>query len=180
MSAPTKLFDSFQLGALTLPNLIIMAPLTRNRAVPPGMVPSPLCGEILRPASFRRPRHYRSRCLLSAPRQRFLSMARLRRPPNPARSNFRKFTRSSKTFGAARRTFGTPQLARFGPMTYSEMLSRHLTADERLPDLKVELRDVWFGTPTIRGRLGLNSTNYTEAKDEDGTLKGTDALNLAN
>jgi N-ethylmaleimide reductase len=42
MSAPTKLFDSFQLGPLTLPNRVVMAPLTRNRAVPPGMVPSPL------------------------------------------------------------------------------------------------------------------------------------------
>src|SRR3569833_476586 len=38
----TKLFEPFKLGALTLPNRPVMAPLTRNRAVPPGMVPSPL------------------------------------------------------------------------------------------------------------------------------------------
>ncbi len=42
MSQPTKLFEPFKLGALTLPNRLVMAPLTRNRAVPPGMVPSPL------------------------------------------------------------------------------------------------------------------------------------------
>src|ERR1700716_2156872 len=38
----TNLFEPFKLGALTLPNRLVMAPLTRNRAVPPGMVPSPL------------------------------------------------------------------------------------------------------------------------------------------
>ena len=38
----TKLFEPFKLGAMTLPNRLVMAPLTRNRAVPPGMVPSPL------------------------------------------------------------------------------------------------------------------------------------------
>jgi N-ethylmaleimide reductase len=37
-----KLFEPFKLGAITLPNRLVMAPLTRNRAVPPGMVPSPL------------------------------------------------------------------------------------------------------------------------------------------
>jgi N-ethylmaleimide reductase len=42
MSTPTKLFESFKLGPITLPNRLVMAPLTRNRAVPPGMVPSPL------------------------------------------------------------------------------------------------------------------------------------------
>jgi N-ethylmaleimide reductase len=42
MSTPTKLFDSYKLGPITLPNRVVMAPLTRNRAVPPGMVPSPL------------------------------------------------------------------------------------------------------------------------------------------
>jgi N-ethylmaleimide reductase len=42
MSTPTKLFDSYKLGPITLPNRLVMAPLTRNRAVPPGMVPSPL------------------------------------------------------------------------------------------------------------------------------------------
>jgi N-ethylmaleimide reductase len=42
MSTPTKLFESFKLGPITLTNRLVMAPLTRNRAVPPGMVPSPL------------------------------------------------------------------------------------------------------------------------------------------
>ena len=37
-----KLFEPFKLGPITLPNRLVMAPLTRNRAVPPGMVPSPL------------------------------------------------------------------------------------------------------------------------------------------
>ena len=38
----TKLFEPYKLGPITLPNRLAMAPLTRNRAVPPGMVPSPL------------------------------------------------------------------------------------------------------------------------------------------
>ncbi len=42
MSSSTKLFEPFKLGQLTLPNRLVMAPLTRNRAIPPGMVPSPL------------------------------------------------------------------------------------------------------------------------------------------
>jgi N-ethylmaleimide reductase len=42
MSQSSKLFEPFKLGPLTLPNRAVMAPLTRNRAVPPGMVPSPL------------------------------------------------------------------------------------------------------------------------------------------
>src|SRR5215813_11457662 len=42
MSAPTKLFEPYKLGPITLPNRLVMAPLTRNRAIPPGMVPSPL------------------------------------------------------------------------------------------------------------------------------------------
>ena len=42
MSTATKLFEPFKLGPISLPNRIVMAPLTRNRAVPPGMVPSPL------------------------------------------------------------------------------------------------------------------------------------------
>jgi N-ethylmaleimide reductase len=40
MSAdPNVLFQPFSLGDLTLPNRIVMAPLTRNRAIPPGLVP---------------------------------------------------------------------------------------------------------------------------------------------
>ena len=42
MSVPTKLFEPYKLGPITLPNRLAMAPLTRNRAIPPGMVPSPL------------------------------------------------------------------------------------------------------------------------------------------
>src|SRR5215813_10478985 len=42
MSQPSKLFEPFNLGPIGLPNRFVMAPLTRNRAVPPGMVPSPL------------------------------------------------------------------------------------------------------------------------------------------
>jgi N-ethylmaleimide reductase len=45
MSTPTKLLEPFKLGPITLPNRLVMAPLTRNRAVPPGMVPSPLAVE---------------------------------------------------------------------------------------------------------------------------------------
>ncbi len=40
----TTLFDSFKLGNLTLPNRLVMAPLTRNRALA-GFVPSPLSVE---------------------------------------------------------------------------------------------------------------------------------------
>jgi N-ethylmaleimide reductase len=40
----TRLFDSFKLGNLTLPNRLVMAPLTRNRALA-GLVPSPLAVE---------------------------------------------------------------------------------------------------------------------------------------
>jgi N-ethylmaleimide reductase len=41
MSTPSKLFEPFKLGPITLPNRLVMAPLTRNRAVE-GLVPSPL------------------------------------------------------------------------------------------------------------------------------------------
>src|SRR6476661_2258059 len=44
MNTPTKLFESYKLGPITLPNRLVMAPLTRNRAVA-GMVPSPLAVE---------------------------------------------------------------------------------------------------------------------------------------
>src|ERR1700677_1013161 len=44
MSTPTKLFEPYKLGPITLPNRLVMAPLTRNRAVA-GMVPSPLAIE---------------------------------------------------------------------------------------------------------------------------------------
>ncbi|MCW5701058.1 MAG: alkene reductase [Xanthobacteraceae bacterium] len=41
----SKLFEPFKLGPITLANRVVMAPLTRNRAVPSGMVPSPLAIE---------------------------------------------------------------------------------------------------------------------------------------
>ena len=44
MSTPTKLFEPYKLGPITLPNRLVMAPLTRNRAVE-GLVPSPLAVE---------------------------------------------------------------------------------------------------------------------------------------
>ena len=45
MSKPTTLFEPYQLGPITLPNRLVMAPLTRNRATPPGMVPGPLAAD---------------------------------------------------------------------------------------------------------------------------------------
>src|ERR1700716_781763 len=44
MSTPTKLFEPYKLGPITLTNRAVMAPLTRNRAVA-GMVPNPLAIE---------------------------------------------------------------------------------------------------------------------------------------
>ncbi len=41
MTASAKLFEPYKLGPITLSNRIVMAPLTRNRALP-GMVPNPL------------------------------------------------------------------------------------------------------------------------------------------
>jgi N-ethylmaleimide reductase len=41
MSTSSKLFEPYKLGPITLPNRIVMAPLTRNRAVA-GLVPNPL------------------------------------------------------------------------------------------------------------------------------------------
>lgn len=45
MSKPTKLFEPYKLGPITLPNRVVMAPLTRNRAVPSNLVPSPMAAE---------------------------------------------------------------------------------------------------------------------------------------
>src|ERR1700688_5251258 len=44
MTTPSKLFEPYKLGPMTLPNRLVMAPLTRNRAVE-GLVPSPLAVE---------------------------------------------------------------------------------------------------------------------------------------
>ncbi|GLR88784.1 alkene reductase [Bradyrhizobium iriomotense] len=45
MSRPTKLFEPYKLGPITLPNRFVMAPLTRNRAAPATFVPSPLAAD---------------------------------------------------------------------------------------------------------------------------------------
>ena len=42
------LFDPLQAGALTLPNRILMAPLTRSRATPDARVPTELAVEYYR------------------------------------------------------------------------------------------------------------------------------------
>ena len=39
MSRSTKLFETYKLGPITLANRLVMAPLTRNRAVPGTFVP---------------------------------------------------------------------------------------------------------------------------------------------
>src|ERR1700676_1899901 len=44
MSKPTKLLEPYRLGPITLPNRLVMATLTRNRAAA-GLVPSPLATE---------------------------------------------------------------------------------------------------------------------------------------
>ena len=44
MSTPSKLLEPYKLGPIKLPNRLVMAPLTRNRAVE-GLVPSPLAVE---------------------------------------------------------------------------------------------------------------------------------------
>lgn len=44
----TKLFTPLKLGAITVPNRIFMAPLTRLRSIEPGDIPTPLMGEYYR------------------------------------------------------------------------------------------------------------------------------------
>ncbi|MGY4411557.1 N-ethylmaleimide reductase [Bradyrhizobium sp. LB7.1] len=45
MSRSTKLFDTYKLGPITLANRFVMAPLTRNRAVPGTFVPGALAAD---------------------------------------------------------------------------------------------------------------------------------------
>ena len=45
MSRPTKLFEPYKLGPITLANRVVMAPLTRNRAAPGTFVPGSLATE---------------------------------------------------------------------------------------------------------------------------------------
>lgn len=40
-----KLFSPLKVGAITLPNRVFMAPLTRLRSIEPGDIPTPLMGE---------------------------------------------------------------------------------------------------------------------------------------
>jgi 2,4-dienoyl-CoA reductase-like NADH-dependent reductase (Old Yellow Enzyme family) len=54
------LFDSYHLKALSLKNRIVMAPMTRARALQPGNVPSALNGGVLPAARQRGFDHYRS------------------------------------------------------------------------------------------------------------------------
>ena len=49
----TTLFDPITIGDLTLPNRIIMAPLTRARAAGAGRVPNALMARILRRSAPR-------------------------------------------------------------------------------------------------------------------------------
>src|SRR6202045_5547827 len=44
MSKPTKLLEPYRLGPISLPNRLVMAPLTRNRAGK-GLVPGPLAAD---------------------------------------------------------------------------------------------------------------------------------------
>jgi N-ethylmaleimide reductase len=48
VASSPKLFQSFQLGALTLKNRVVMAPLTRNRATPGTNAPNALTAEYYR------------------------------------------------------------------------------------------------------------------------------------
>ncbi|MFH8134403.1 alkene reductase [Pantoea osteomyelitidis] len=46
--ASTELFRPLKVGAITVPNRIFMAPLTRLRSIEPGDIPTPLMGEYYR------------------------------------------------------------------------------------------------------------------------------------
>ena len=43
-----KLFTPLKVGAVTAPNRVFMAPLTRLRSIVPGDIPTPLMGEYYR------------------------------------------------------------------------------------------------------------------------------------
>ena len=44
----SKLFTLLKVGAVTVPNRVFMAPLTRLRSIEPGDIPTPLMGEYYR------------------------------------------------------------------------------------------------------------------------------------
>ena len=47
-----KLFTPLKVGAVTAPNRVFMAPLTRLRSIEPGDIPTPLMGEYYRRRAF--------------------------------------------------------------------------------------------------------------------------------
>ena len=47
----SKLFTPLKVGAVTVPNRVFMAPLTRLRSIEPGDIPTPLMGEYYRQRS---------------------------------------------------------------------------------------------------------------------------------
>jgi N-ethylmaleimide reductase len=44
----SNLFTPLKIGAITIPNRVLMAPLTRLRSIEPGDIPTPLMGEYYR------------------------------------------------------------------------------------------------------------------------------------
>ncbi len=44
----SKLFSPLKVGAITVPNRVFMAPLTRLRSIEPGDIPTPLMAEYYR------------------------------------------------------------------------------------------------------------------------------------
>lgn len=52
-----KLFSPLKVGAVTVPNRVFMAPLTRLRSIEPGDIPTPLMGEYYRQRQFRADHH---------------------------------------------------------------------------------------------------------------------------
>ena len=83
-----SLFDPLKLGAIRLPNRILMAPLTRSRATPDGRVPTPLqrdyyaqrAGAGLIPASHVR-RLSRERATTASARALTRGMSTVTAPP---------------------------------------------------------------------------------------------------
>ena len=55
-----KLFSPLKVGAVTVPNRVFMAPLTRLRSIEPGDIPTPLMGEYYRQRASSGADHHRS------------------------------------------------------------------------------------------------------------------------
>ena len=73
----SKLFSPLKVGAITVPNRVFMAPLTRLRSIEPGDIPTPLMAEYYRPTCQLRTDHLRSHA-------DFRPGKRLRRRSGPA------------------------------------------------------------------------------------------------